>query len=101
VTDSISGITFNPVKLPGSSLLLSILSACTGEAPAILAERYATSNHGALKKGVSEAVSEALQKICAELAGLRGEGTFLEQVARDGAEKAQEYYQLPCNRPAE
>ncbi len=87
MTDSISGITFNPVKLPGSSLLLSIPSAYTGEAPAVLAERYATSNHGALKKGVSE----ALQKICAELAGLRGEGTFLEQVARDGAEKAQEY----------
>jgi tryptophanyl-tRNA synthetase len=88
---TISGITFNPVKLPGTTLLLSILSACTGEAPAVLAERYGTSNHGALKKGVPEAVEEALQKPRAKFAGLRGEETFLEQVARDGAEKAQEY----------
>jgi hypothetical protein len=82
VTDSTSGITFNPVKLPGTSLL-SILSACTGEAPAVLAERYGTSNHGAPKKGVSDAVSEALCKPRAEFVGLRGEETFLEQVARD------------------
>jgi tryptophanyl-tRNA synthetase len=62
VTDSISGITFDPVGRPGTSNLLTILSACTGEAPAVLAERYAGSNHGALKKDVAEAVEEALRK---------------------------------------
>jgi len=90
VTNTISGITFNSVQLSGTSLL-TILSACTGEAPSVLAERYGTSNHGALKNGVSEAVEEALRKPRAEFAGLRGEETFLEQAARDGAEKAQEY----------
>jgi tryptophanyl-tRNA synthetase len=54
-------------------------------------DRYAESNHGALKKDVVEAVEEALRKPRAEFARLRGEKTFLEQVARDGAEKAQEH----------
>jgi tryptophanyl-tRNA synthetase len=91
VTDSISGITFDPVERPGTSNLLTILSACTGDAPATLAERYAESNHGALKKDVVEAVEEALRKPRAEFARLREEKAFLAQVARDGAEKAREH----------
>jgi tryptophanyl-tRNA synthetase len=91
VTDSISGITFDPVERPGTSNLLTILSACTGEVPAVLAERYAASNHGALKKDVAEAVEEALRKPRAEFARLRGDRSFLAQVTRDGAEKAQEH----------
>ena len=90
MTDSISGITFDPVERPGTSNLLTILSACTSEAPAVLAERYAESNHGALKKDVAEAVEEALRKPRAEFARLCGDKTFLAQVARDGGEKAQE-----------
>jgi tryptophanyl-tRNA synthetase len=91
VTDSISGITFDPVERPGTSNLLTILSACTGEAPAVLTERYAGSNHGTLKKDVVEAVEEALRKPRAEFARLRDEKMFLAKVARDGAEKAREH----------
>ena len=93
VTDSISGITFDPVERPGTSNLLTILSACTGgeEAPTVLAERYAGSNHGLLKKDVAEAVEETLRKPRAEFARLREDRTFLAKVARDGAEKAQEH----------
>ena len=91
VTDSISGITFNPVERPGTSNLLTILSACTGEVPAALAERYAGGNHGSLKKDVAEAVEEALRKPRAEFARLCEDRTFLVQVARGGAEKAREH----------
>jgi tryptophanyl-tRNA synthetase len=91
VTDSISGITFDPVERPGTSNLLRILSACTGEASAVLAERYTGSNHGTLKKDVVEAVEEALRRPRAEFARLRDEMAFLVQVARDGAEKAREH----------
>jgi len=52
VTDSISGITFDPAERPGTSNPLKILSACTGEATAVLAERDAESKPGALKKDV-------------------------------------------------
>ena len=91
VTDSISGITFDPVERPGTSNLVTILSACTGEAPTALAERYARSSHASLKKDVAEAVEEALRKPRAEFARLREDRTFLARVARDGAEKAQEH----------
>ena len=91
VTDCMSGITFDPAERPGTSNLLTILSACTGEAPAVLAERYAESNHGVLKKDVVEAVEEALRKPRAEFARLREEKEFLAQVARKGAEKAREH----------
>ena len=90
VTDSISGITFDPVERPGTSNLLTILSACTGEVLAALAERYAWSNHGSLKKDLAEAVKEALRKPRAEFVRLREDRTFLGQVARDGAEKGRE-----------
>jgi tryptophanyl-tRNA synthetase len=89
VTDSFSGITFDPVARPGTSNLLTILSACTGEVPAVLAERYAASNHGALKKDVAEAVEEVLRRPRAEFARLCEDRSFLAQVARDGAERAQ------------
>ena len=89
VTDSISGITFDPVARPGTSNLLTILSACTGEAPAVLAERYAGSNHDALNNAVALAVDEALRRPRAEFTRFRGEKMFLGRVARDGAETAQ------------
>jgi tryptophanyl-tRNA synthetase len=54
VMDSIPGVTFNPVERPGT--VLAILSACTDEALAVLAERYATSDPGTLEKDVVEAV---------------------------------------------
>jgi tryptophanyl-tRNA synthetase len=90
-TDSVSGITFDPVKRPGTSNLLTILSACTGQPPTVLADRYAESNHGALKKDVVEAVEEALRRPRAEFVRLCEDKGFLAQVARDGAEKAQEH----------
>ena len=88
VTDSISGITFDPVERPGTSNL-TILSACTGEVPAALAERYAGSNHGSLKKDLAEAVEEALRKPRAKFARLSEDRAG--QVARDGAEKGREH----------
>ena len=81
MTDSISGITFDPAERPGTNNPLTILSACTGETPAVLAER----------EDVVEAVEEALRKPRAELARLLEEKAFLAQVSRNGAEKAQEH----------
>jgi tryptophanyl-tRNA synthetase len=91
VTDSVSGITYDPVKRPGTSNLLTILSACTGQAHTVLADRYAESNHGVLKKDVVEAVEEVLRKPRAEFVRLCEDKEFLAQVAQDGAEKAREH----------
>ena len=91
VTDSIPGITFDPEKRPGTSNLLTILSACTGETPTVLAGRYEGSNHGVLKKDVVEAVEETLRRPRGEFERLRKDPAFLLGVARDGAAKAREY----------
>ena len=61
VTDSVSGITFDPVERPETSNLLTIHFACVGEAPTVLAERYARSNHSLLKKICGGSVEEALR----------------------------------------
>jgi hypothetical protein len=42
VTDTISGIIFDPAERPGTNKLLTIVEACTGEAPAVLAEHSIT-----------------------------------------------------------
>ena len=84
MTDSISGITFDPAERPGTSNLLTILLACTGEAAAVLGERYAEDNHWALKINVVEAVEEALRKPRGEFSRLRDEEAFLPRVARNG-----------------
>jgi len=47
---SFPGSTFELVERCGTSNFLTILCASTSEAPAVLAERYTESNHGALKK---------------------------------------------------
>jgi tryptophanyl-tRNA synthetase len=44
-----------------------------------------------LKKDVAEAAEETLRKPRAEFARLGDDRTFLAQIARDGAEKAQEH----------
>ena len=91
VTGSIARITFDPVKRPGTSNLLTILSACTGSTPAVLARRYKGSNHGVLKKDVAEAVDEMLRRPSTEFARLREDRAFLLGVTREGAKKAREY----------
>ncbi|KZV60521.1 tryptophanyl-tRNA synthetase [Peniophora sp. CONT] len=86
VTDSITGITYDALERPGTANLLDLLSACTGEQPTILAERF--QDHGELKRAVTEAVVEEMKGPREAFERLRGERGYLEEVARDGAEKA-------------
>lgn len=88
VTDSIPGITFDPVSRPGSSNLLTILAACTNDDAVNVAKRYEGKGHGQLKADVAEAVEELLKGSRAEFEKIRGEMSYLRDVARDGAERA-------------
>lgn len=90
VTDSIVGITYDPVARPGAANLLSILAACTGEDVHKAAARYADKGHGDLKKDVAEAVTGMLNEPRKEYERLRGETGYLEEVAREGARRARE-----------
>ncbi|KAF7314976.1 hypothetical protein MIND_00011700 [Mycena indigotica] len=93
VTDSITtGITYDPVSRPGTSNLLSILAACEeGEVdPEAVALRCAADgmSHADLKKEVSERVNALLEKPRAEFSKIRADEGYLEQISREGAEKA-------------
>ncbi|KAI0792656.1 tryptophanyl-tRNA synthetase [Abortiporus biennis] len=90
VTDSIAGITYDPVERRGTANLLTILAACSDEEVGQVASRYADKGHGQLKADVADAVSELLRKPRAEFERLKGETAYLNAVAQSGAAKARE-----------
>jgi tryptophanyl-tRNA synthetase len=87
VTDTESEVRFEPGAKPGVSNLLSILSAATGEAPEVLAEKY--SQYGPLKADTAEAVVELLRPVQARYHELVGDPSTLAAILEAGAEKAQ------------
>ncbi|KAI6046725.1 tryptophanyl-tRNA synthetase [Pisolithus marmoratus] len=91
VTDSISGITYDPVSRPGISNLLTILAACTESGVHDIAGMYATKGHGQLKTDVADAVEELVKGPRSELERIRGEKAYLHEVARNGASNAMVY----------
>jgi len=88
VTDSIPGITYDPLTRPGTSNLLTILAACRGEDAAKVAESYGGVGHGVLKAHVADAVESSLRGPREEFAKIRKETGYLLKVARQGAEQA-------------
>lgn len=59
VTDSIKGITYDPVNRPGTSNLLAILDASTEEEDvAEVATRNSTKGQGHLKNDIADAVED-------------------------------------------
>ncbi|GLB35594.1 putative class-I aminoacyl-tRNA synthetase family protein [Lyophyllum shimeji] len=90
VTDSVLGITYDPLMRPGTSNLLTILAACTDEDVHHVARRYEGKGHGHLKTDVAEAVEEMIKGPRTEFERIRQETEFLEEVAKEGGEKARE-----------
>jgi len=90
VTDSIVGVTYDPVSRPGAANLLTILAACTNEEPEEVAKRYANKGHGELKADVADSVEELLCGPRAEFERIKGETAYLAEVAQAGAAKARE-----------
>ena len=90
VTDSVPGITYDPINRRGTSNLLSILSASIDESVETIVQRYEGKGHGDLKKEVSEALEELWKGPREEFHRLRGETEYLAAVAKDGAQKAKE-----------
>jgi hypothetical protein len=79
VTDSISGIAFDPAESTGTSNLHTILSVGTGEA---LGLENATLR--AITAGGKDVVETVEEVLCAEFALLRQGKSFPAQVARNG-----------------
>ena len=94
VTDSMHGITYDPISRPGTSNLLTILAACTDEQVETVAKRYETKGHGQLKADVYEAIEEMLKGPRTEFEKIRRDIPYLERVAQTGAEKARQKSEL-------
>ncbi|KAI3607944.1 tryptophanyl-trna synthetase [Moniliophthora roreri] len=90
VTDSLAGITYDPVNRPGTSNLLTILAACKLQDVLETAKEYETKNHGVLKRDVTEAVQEMLRGPREEFGRLKREKDYLERVAAEGGLRARE-----------
>ena len=90
VTDSILGVTYDPIDRPGTSNLLTILAACTDEEASEVAKRYEGKNHGDLKADVADAVVEFMRKPREEFERPRNETAYLTEVANEGSSKAKE-----------
>jgi tryptophanyl-tRNA synthetase len=86
VTDSESEVRYHREEKPGVSNLLEILSACTGETPEALAQRY--TQYGPLKTDTGEAVVELLRPIQARYGELMADPGELQSLLRKGAGKA-------------
>jgi len=86
VTDTDNDVRFDPAAKPGVSNLLSILSACIGEKPDVLADRY--DQYGPLKADTAEAVVELLRPIQQRYAALVDDPTGTNAILANGAEKA-------------
>jgi tryptophanyl-tRNA synthetase len=88
VTDTDTDVRFDPQAKPGVSNLLSILGACTGEDPAVVADRYV--RYGDLKAACADAVVETLRPIQARFAELSADPEGTAAILAKGAAKARE-----------
>lgn len=99
VTDSESEVRFDVVEKPGVSNLLSILSACTGEAPEALAGKY--EQYGPLKGDTAEAVIEVLRPIQERFSELQNDPAETERLLKIGADKAEAIASVVLSRAKE
>jgi tryptophanyl-tRNA synthetase len=88
VTDTGGEVRYDPAAKPGVSNLLSILAACTGDTPDVLAGKY--SQYGPLKADTAAAVVELLRPVQERYRALVADPGHLAAVLHDGAARARD-----------
>jgi len=89
-SDELARIYFDVAEKPGVSNLLSLLSSVTGNSIESLVPQYEDKMYGHLKGDVADAVVALLEPIQERYHQYREDQEFLNQVMRDGADKASE-----------
>ncbi len=90
VTDSDRHITYEPETRPEVSNLVNIAALALGREPLDVAAELGDAGGGGLKKLVTEALNEYLAPLRARRVELAADQAYLEQVLRDGNERARE-----------
>lgn len=88
VTDSDRHITYDPERRPEVSNLVNIAALALGRDPIDVADELGDAGGGGLKKLVTEALNEYLAPLRTRRAELTADRGQLEQVLRDGNERA-------------
>ncbi len=88
VTDSETAVRFDPDAKPGVSNLLTIYSAASGKRVADAEAEFSGQGYGAFKAAVGDAVIELFRPIREESERLLSDKAYLEQIYRQGAERA-------------
>ena len=87
-SDTENCVRYDKENKPGVSNLMTIYSACTGKSFQEIEAEFAGCGYGKFKPAVGEAVVETLRPIREEATRIMKDKAYLEQVYRDGAEKA-------------
>lgn len=87
-SDEQARIYFDPIEKPGVSNLLTLLSGATGRSIDSLVPEYEGKMYGHLKGDVADAVVAMLEPIQQRYHALREDRSALDQIMRDGADKA-------------
>lgn len=87
-SDEQARIYFDTQEKPGVSNLLTLLSCATGKSIESLVPEYEDKMYGHLKGDVADAVVALLEPIQNQYAKLRDDRSYLDQVMKDGAQKA-------------
>ncbi|KAL4926540.1 tryptophan--tRNA ligase MSW1 [Aspergillus undulatus] len=88
LTDSEPGITYDPVRRPGVSNLIEILSHLEGRSCHEIASGYATASPRALKVHLSEKICQTLSPIREKYGAVMADAAALEDISEQGARAA-------------
>jgi len=96
VTDSISGVSYDPIERPGVSNLLSIHSGYSGESVESIAQRFNKRERGIVefKQELIEVVEEGLKGFRNEFDRIKNEQGWVEEMELKGARKAREMAEI-------
>lgn len=89
VTDSVAGVSYDPVERPGVSNLVAIHSGYSGETPDAIASRFSGSRGIVeFKEELIDVVESALRPFREEFARIRNDPGWVREMELEGAERA-------------
>jgi tryptophanyl-tRNA synthetase len=88
VTDPGTEVVYDPDRKPGLSNLLEILAACERDEPDMVALRF--DSYAQMKEALTSAIVDTLRPIQERYRGIVTERGLLEDIRRDGAERARD-----------
>ncbi|CEL01560.1 Putative Mitochondrial tryptophanyl-tRNA synthetase [Aspergillus calidoustus] len=97
LTDSEAGISYDPVRRPGVSNLIEIISHLDGKSCHEVAQSYESASLRALKSEVADRISDVLAPIREKYHSLMADSAQLDAIAEQGAHNARANAEITMN----